>query len=98
MWCGRIDDTLVGHHFKSFGAHGSDDLSVMITLCGRCHRTVHQGYLLISVCNHKSILAEQTSVYATARTEQENKVWDADKVLERIWEEAYGGLSTADDS
>lgn len=90
LWCGRIDETLVGHHFKSFGAHGSDDLMCMATLCGRCHRTVHQGYLLVSVCNHREILAEQSSILAASATGGESKIWEADKMLERIVEEAYG--------
>lgn len=57
MWCGRIDDTLVGHHITSYGASGDDSLDNMITLCGRCHGDVGNGYLDIRVCNHPRLTA-----------------------------------------
>lgn len=90
-WCGRIDDTLVGHHFDSFGAHGSDDLMSMVTLCGRCHNTVGQGYLLVSCCNRPEVLERQPGLRGVAAaTPDGGKIWHADKVLARIVEEDYG--------
>lgn len=90
-WCGRIDDTLVGHHFDSFGAHGSDDLMSMVTLCGRCHDTVHHGYLLLAFCNHPEILAAQPGLRGVSSLSPGGaKLWDADNVLKGIVEGEYG--------
>lgn len=91
MWCGRGGDTLVGHHISSFGASGSDDPMNMITLCGRCHTTVGQGYLLVRVCNHPKILESLPGLHGVAgRTDTgDPKVWEVDKVLQGILEEAY---------
>jgi len=88
MWCGRIDDTLVGHHIDSWGASGNDDLSNVITLCGRCHGDIGQGYLDLSICNHRDILrdASRGKMLGAGVSERDSRLWDGNKYLKRIME------------
>lgn len=90
MWCGRIDDTLVGHHLDSWGSSGNDDESNVITLCGRCHTQVGQGYLDISACNHPAILVEVTTkaFKGASVSKHDRKLFDPNSYLKRILEEA----------
>jgi len=93
--CGRVDDTLIGHHIESFGSGGADELSNMITLCSVCHDNAHKGFIdwnKLNVPTRKLIPPPPGYMGGTmAKNYTPVKVWDADKHLGRILKEFYGG-------
>lgn len=84
-WCGRIDDTLIGHHINAWGASGNDDPDNIITLCGRCHGDEGNGYLDRRVCNHPQVL--EGRFLGASAGEADWKVYEPNKLLKRIMEE-----------
>ena len=80
-----VDDTLVGHHIDSYGSSGIDELHNMITLCGKCHGDVGNGYLDRRRCNHPHILPEM--FLGASSSGGSWKVYDPNKFLKRIMEE-----------
>lgn len=89
QWCGRIDDTLVGHHMDSYGSSGDDSIENVITLCGQCHTNVGQGYLDIRICNHPKIVTEVTTTTfrGASVSKGEWKLYNPNDYLKRIMEE-----------
>lgn len=85
-WCGRIDDTLVGHHLDSWGSSGDDSPGNIITLCGRCHGDVGNGYLDRRACNHPQVLDGQLVGFASSSSGNW-KVFEPNRYLKRIMEE-----------
>lgn len=53
MVCGIQDETLVGHHIRSWGSSGDDSLGNMITLCARCHDNAGRGYIDRGVADYR---------------------------------------------
>jgi len=88
-WCGRIDETLVGHHIVSYGSSGIDELDNMITLCGACHNEVGNGYLDARKCNHFALLADIRGNRFVGNSLGGDgwKIFEPNRVLERIMEE-----------
>jgi 5-methylcytosine-specific restriction endonuclease McrA len=73
IWCGSTT-ALVGHHIASWGSSGNDNSENIVTLCGGCHRDVHQGYL------------DQRKYYYRDKATplEEWHVWHADEVLKDL--------------
>ena len=83
-WCGRIDDTLIGHHITAYGAGGEDSPANMITLCARCHGDVGNGYLDMRVCNEPQVLLRGRMVGLNAKDDGGWRLWDANDYLREI--------------
>lgn len=94
MWCGRVDSTLVGHHVCSWGSSGIDESNNMITLCGRCHGDVGNGYLDARICNNPELLRRSQMVGFNAKDEQGWKLYEPDKLLGEILEEIVNGQAS----
>jgi hypothetical protein len=90
MFCGRIDDTLVAHHIESWGSSGKDTPDNMITLCGRCHNNVGNGYLDIRHCNCKEYLPESALLSGVNAASGSWKIYEPNELLKRVLEGEYG--------
>ena len=80
-----IDDTLIGHHIDSYGSSGDDSLENMITLCGKCHGNVGNGYLDRRICNHPQVLPSMFMGASSGGSDW--KVFEPNVLLKRIMEE-----------
>lgn len=86
MWCGRVDNTLVGHHVLSWGSSGIDEMENLITLCGKCHGDVGNGYLDARTCNNPELLRRSMTGF-NARGEGGWKLFTPNELLEEILRE-----------
>lgn len=95
MVCGRVDDTLIGHHIESFGSSGNDTVENMITLCSPCHDNAERGYIDYSKTNlpmRKYIPAPKGYMlgFAGSDMSQVPKVWECDNIFKEILRGEYG--------